>query len=320
MHKRPVTPPSPILEQQVADYLARAHSLLTPEAGAELEDPQSLHRRAEALINEIDRDAADEAERRLREPRYRSRLLTIPDTELRWVDLFQAQLARSRRAVGAPGAQKTLPVESSTTALSAAFAVCEAIRHRVLQACEGTRPKSKGAIERREAVFGKRSFYPSKAAWENELRSLIATIRTPGPQQTQALLALMPRLEEALQTLEAAVPQLGGRPKKPVARWSDEVVIAQLALELAIDDFVQWSASCASDARNAAILRIAAPKRRSDSADSARATPSDARPAGAEVLVITAGSEVQGNGSHTGDTPASSAACAARPAAPRNDA
>lgn len=276
------------LKQYVDQIEARAKALITPDLGDDLGDPQILHRRAEALVNLLAIEAADEATRRQAEAEYRSLLLTIPETDARWSDALNALLDRSRRAVAARDAQRLVPQEQPARA--EAFAACEAARQRVIQACEGSEPKSAEAVARKEAVLGRRTFSPSKAAWENELRNIITAIRTPGPHQGPALRALIPLLEATLQRLEEVEPQTGGRPKKPVLRWSEEVVHAQTSLALVIDDLVRWSAAVAEPARNAAVLRIANPKRRGDEVGLADPAPRQsvpqAKPGGAEVLPI----------------------------------
>lgn len=247
----------------------RARSSISPDAGDHSGDTQILHRRTESLINEL--EAEDDASD------GKSSLLNLPESRLTWVEVFNALLERSRKAVASPSALIAASPIAPTDTLQAAFLDCEATRNRVLQAVGGSEPKSADALLRKEAIFNRPAFSPSKPAWENELRSIITAINNPGPHQTPALKRLVPRVEQSLARLQKAKPQVGGRPTK-ATRWSEEVVLAQAMLALAISDFVQWAASEASDTRNAAILRIAAPKRRGDETGLADPAPRKSEP------------------------------------------
>lgn len=241
------------LDAYVRDLEVRARNRLSPGKGDDVGDPQILHRRGESMISELEREAAVAPD---------SLLLRLPDSDLPWIPAFETLLERSRLAVASPDAH-VAPAAPVKDTLQAAFVECEAIRDRVLQACLGSEPKSKASLARKAAVLGRPAFSASKSAWENELRSIIIAINTDGPHQTPALKHLVPRIQKTLDNLERAKPKVGGRPTKK-ARWGEAVVVSQAMLALAIDELVQWASGVADDARNAAILRIASPKRRGD--------------------------------------------------------
>lgn len=243
----------PFLDAYLAKLKARALESVSRVGGDDVGDPQILHRRGESLISELEREQA---------ALPGSLLLRLPESDLAWKDVFEVLLERSRLAVASPNALVAPPAPVKET-LKAAFVECEATRDRVLQACLGSEPKSQASQARKAAIFSRPAFSASKSAWENELRSILIAINTPGPHQTPALQYLVPRIEKTLDNLERARQKVGGRPSKK-RRWGEEVVVAQAMLALAIDELVQWASGTADDARNAAIVRIASPKRRGD--------------------------------------------------------
>lgn len=297
----------PFLDAYVANLEGRARASIKPDGGDDIGDPQIYHRRGESIISELEREQAVAPQ---------SLLLRLPDSDLPWTVVFTALLERSRFAVAAPDAHVAPPAPLKDT-LKAAFAECAATTERVLQACLGSEPKSQASLARKAAIFSRPAFTPSKSAWENELRSQIIAINTEGPHQTAALKHLVPRIQATLDKLERAQAKTGGRPsKKP--RWGEGVVVAQAMLGLAIDELVQWSSGVADDARNAAILRIASPKRRGDETGLADPAAKKGEPAKKKAdasggskpepaAAKTDGSEAAKNGTETKPEPAKAA-------------
>ena len=266
-------PKAPTLGEYLAGVDAKGRARATPEAAAALFDPQVLHRRVEALLNELEREAEEERREREKAAGHRSALLLIPDVGAPWSNALTMLLDDSRKAVAAQETREAEAALKATEAFSrgakpddpfqTALDDCQIVSNRVLQACNGADPKSPEAISRRQALFNRPAFTPSKPAWENELGSILSAIEAKGSHQTPALVHVVPRLRAALAALSEAVPATGGRVSAK-GHWGAPVVVAQQKLFVVVDELVQWAGATASDARNAALLRIVNPNRRGE--------------------------------------------------------
>lgn len=248
-------------------YATRAAVLAAqPDAGDDV-DPNQLLKSAESLTAELRESAERDATPKLQRH---------PGDAADWVEIIDSAAERTRLVSTSPGARIPAPVPAAKEALKPAIEKGRAAVRRTAQVIEGFKLEPEVMEALRKHVFADRPPASGQAGWKTELKTIASAIRTLEKSCPPALEAVLPHVEAAITAVEGAKPAPGGRPPAPV--WSPAVVESSLALALVLGEVLAWAAAHADDARNAAILRILAPKRRGDASREA-APPKPAEPA-----------------------------------------
>lgn len=175
-----------------------------------------------------------------------------------WVDGLNSLAENARQASFNTGARVQVEPDPDTCSLQTALSEAgdELIRFRIAIEGNGSDPMLAETLT--SHFYREPSRFPrSRPSAIAEIDEIITAIRHRPEGSPDWLDRFIPRLERAKRRLKLAYD---GRQKPTVVRtWSDEVQIAALALELALNDFLGFAATTASSNRFTQFVRVIAP-------------------------------------------------------------
>lgn len=223
------------------------------EKGQQAPDPIRTLRMSEAVLNESERLSEEE----------RNQILPIDRrSRLTWLHAIVHMRDRLYTVQIRPDAKLTVEPDPLVGIAAALTAVDEEFR-RLGRVIDGNNSQPDKSAELRTHIYGGRTPVRSKAGYETELRLRLAALKTL-PNPSPPVRAMIPRLEEVLERLDATAPAPSGRvaTQHPGWVWNPKVEHATMALHICLGEFLSWVAAAGSEHSYNRFSRIIIPPQR----------------------------------------------------------